>query len=86
MSVWLSRSTIFAVFFALTAYGLACKGLLSHTYVEVIIALHVTVVGRAIAEDYKDSKDRPKITETQKTVDVTDNKVAVVTDISKETT
>jgi hypothetical protein len=48
---WLSRSTLFAAFFALTAWQLALRGLLIHTYVEVIVALHVTIVGRAVAED-----------------------------------
>lgn len=49
---WLSRSTAFAVFFAVTAYLLALKGLLTNQYVAVITALHVTVVSRAIADDY----------------------------------
>jgi hypothetical protein len=80
MGVWLSRSTIFAAFFALTAYGLACKGLLSHTYVEVIIALHVTIVGRAVAEDYK---DRTTIKESSHTVDTQADNKSVVSDISK---
>lgn len=52
MTRWLSRSTIFAAFFAVTAFILALKGLLTGQYVAVITALHVTVTTRAIAEDY----------------------------------
>jgi hypothetical protein len=56
-SRWLSRSTIFAAFFAVTAYLLALKGLLTSTYVCVITALHITVTGRAIAEDYHERQE-----------------------------
>lgn len=49
---WLARSTVFAVFFAVTSFILALKGHLSSEYVAVIATLHVSVVGRAIAEDY----------------------------------
>lgn len=49
---WLARSTVFAVFFAVTAFILALRGDLTAQYVAVIATLHVTVVGRAVAEDY----------------------------------
>lgn len=49
---YFSRSTLFAAFFSYTAYHLAGHGLLTSQYVAVITALHVTVVGRAIADDY----------------------------------
>jgi hypothetical protein len=51
-SGWIGRSTVFAAFFAITAFILALKGLLTGQYVAVIGTLHVTVTGRAIAEDY----------------------------------
>ena len=54
---WLSRSTVFSAFFALTAWQLALRGLLIHTYVEVIAALHVMIVGRAVAQDFINKKD-----------------------------
>lgn len=52
MTRWLSRSTLFAAFFAVTAFILACCGKLTTEYVTVITALHVSIVGRAVAEDY----------------------------------
>lgn len=48
---WFARSTVFAAFFAITAFILSLKGLLTMPYIETIIALHVTIVGRSIAED-----------------------------------
>jgi hypothetical protein len=60
MTKWLSRSTIFAGFFAVTAFILALKGLLTGQYVAIVTALHVSVTGRAIAEDYheRNAKER----------------------------
>jgi hypothetical protein len=52
MKIWLARSTVFAAFFAITAFILALKGLLTSQYVGVITALHVSIVARAVAEDY----------------------------------
>jgi len=53
MTTWLSRSTIFAAFFAVTAFLLAMRSHLDHSYVESIIAIHGFVTVRAIAEDHK---------------------------------
>ena len=50
-SKWLSRSTVFAAFFAVTAFVLAILGKLTVEYCSVISILHVSIVGRAIAED-----------------------------------
>jgi len=51
MRKWTSRSTIFAAFFAATAFVLALLSKLTPEYVAVITALHVTVTARAIAQD-----------------------------------
>jgi hypothetical protein len=56
MSRWTARSTVFAGFFAVTAFILALKGLLTSQYACVIGALHVSLTGRAIAEDHFASK------------------------------
>ena len=60
---WFARSTLFAAFFAITAFILACKGMLTSQYVAVIGALHVSITGRAIAEDFHERqliKDQDK--------------------------
>lgn len=49
---WLSRSTVFAIFFAITGFILACKGLLCGTYVALGGMVHGYITARAIAEDY----------------------------------
>jgi hypothetical protein len=49
---WLARSTVFAIFFAVTGFWLAEHNLLTGQYVALVTALHVTGVGRAIASDY----------------------------------
>lgn len=54
--VWLSRSTIFAVFFAITGFILAMKGHLGADYVSLIAAVHGWVTLRAVAEDYHERK------------------------------
>jgi len=52
MTRWLSRSTIFAAFFAITSFILATKSLLTGQYVAMWGAVQAMVTGRAIAEDY----------------------------------
>jgi hypothetical protein len=52
MTKWVSRSTIFAAFFAITSFVLALKGLLTGQYVAMCGAVQAMVTGRAIAEDY----------------------------------
>lgn len=63
-SKWLSRSTVFAAFFAVTSFILAMKGLLTGTYVAMCSAVQAMVVGRAVADDYHerncDKKDDQK--------------------------
>lgn len=49
-----ARSIMFAAFFAVTAFYLALHGLLTQVYVNVIIALQLLIVGRAVASDYHD--------------------------------
>ncbi len=51
---WLSRSTVFAVFFTITSFILALKGLLTGQYVAMATALQGWVVGRAMADDFHD--------------------------------
>jgi tellurite resistance protein TehA-like permease len=53
---WTSRSIIFAIFFALTAFYLACRGKLEMPYAAVISALQFAIAGRAIAADHFDNK------------------------------
>ena len=50
---WIARSTVFAIFFAVTGFYLALTLRLTNQYVALISALHVTICGRAIAEDFK---------------------------------
>ena len=52
MKLWLARSTMFGVFFALSAFTLALLGKLTGDYVAAITAIHGFVVTRAIADDY----------------------------------
>ena len=49
---WLSRSTVFAAFLAITSFILALKGLLTGQYVAMATALQGWIVGRAMADDY----------------------------------
>jgi hypothetical protein len=53
MTVWLSRSTLFGAFFAVSAFILALFGKLDQHFVHVIIAVHGYIIARAIAEDHK---------------------------------
>ena len=46
------RSTVFAIFFSITGYILATKGLLNNEYVLLIGAIQSLVVVRAIGDDY----------------------------------
>lgn len=46
------RSTTFAVFFALTAFILACLGKLTDQYVHAMWALQAYVLGHSIKESY----------------------------------
>lgn len=55
MSRWLSRSTVFATFFAVTSFTLALAGKLTAEYVGAISAIHGFIVWRAIAQDKKES-------------------------------
>ena len=49
---WLSRSTVFAAFFAITSCVLAFKGLLTGQYVAACTAVQGWIVSRAVADDY----------------------------------
>lgn len=49
---WLSRSTVFAAFFAITSFILALKGLLTGNFVAMCSAVQAMVVSRAVADDY----------------------------------
>lgn len=61
MRRWLSRSTIFAAFFAITSFALSLKGLLTGQYVAMCSAVQAMIVGRAVAEDYHErNKDSDK--------------------------
>lgn len=63
-SKWLSRSTVFAVFFSVTSFLLATHGMLTGSYVAMCSAVQAMVVGRAVADDYharnSDKKDDAK--------------------------
>lgn len=49
---WISRSTLFAAFFAISSFILALKGLLTSQYVAMCGAVQSMMVARAVAEDY----------------------------------
>jgi hypothetical protein len=51
---WFARSTMFATFFAVTAFILALKGMLTGQYVAMCGSVQAMIVGRAIASDYHD--------------------------------
>ncbi|MGH9716390.1 MAG: hypothetical protein ACRD4R_06655 [Candidatus Acidiferrales bacterium] len=55
---WTARSTVFAAFFAGTAFYLALDGRLSYQYVSAITAVHAFLIARAVAEDRKERKDK----------------------------
>lgn len=50
---WTARSTVFAAFFAASAFYLALHGLLSDQYVAAITAIHAFLITRAVLEDRK---------------------------------
>ena len=54
------RHTTFAWFFAFTAFLLAMRSELGHTYVEVIIALQAYVLVHSVKEDVADTKNQKK--------------------------
>ena len=45
------RHTFFGLFFAITTFILALRGELTHTYVEVIVALQAYILVHSIKED-----------------------------------
>ena len=59
-NVWYSRSTVFAVFFSVTAFILAIKSLLTGQYVAMCTAIQTMVVTRAVAEDYHERCNKDK--------------------------
>lgn len=60
-SRWSSRSTVFAGYFAITAFILALKGVLSGgQYVAAITAIHAFIVVRAVSEDHNGKSDSDK--------------------------
>ena len=59
-NTWYSRSTVFAVFFAVTSFILALKSLLTGQYVAMCTAVQTMVVTRAVAQDYHDRKCEDK--------------------------
>jgi hypothetical protein len=60
MSRWFARTTVFAIFFAVTCFVLAWYGKLTSQYVAAISAVHAFVVTRAVVEDLKELKQTPK--------------------------
>jgi len=56
---WLSRSTVFAAFLAITSFILALKGLLTGQYVAMATALQGWIVSRAVADDFHE-RNKPQ--------------------------
>lgn len=50
---WTARSTVFAAFFAASAFYLALVGKLTPDYVAAITAIHAFLITRAVLEDRK---------------------------------
>lgn len=57
------RHTFFGLFFAITAFVLALRSELTHTYVEIIVALQAYVLFHSIKEDRNErtKMDLPKV-------------------------